>query len=452
MKLPQGKSSFYFDIHVLQVLLQRGWQIIAGGVTVLIVPWSLTATEQGYYFTFASLLALQVFFELGLNFVVTQMAGHEVAKLRIADDGRINGDPDSAARLMSLITLLRRWYRVAAPALAVVLVAAGFAFFQREHTLPTHKWAGAWLLMVVFAAANLYFSWHLAVLEGIGRVGQVARLRLHQSAVGMSLMWAGLALGLGLWAVPFVSGSAALATWAWLRCYGRLSISPDIVASSKVAFEWRRDIFPMQWRIALSWLSGWIIFNAFTPMMFAHQGAAEAGRVGLAMSMFSAISTMSGSWANAVTPRFTRHIALGERVILNQLFKKALISGMSFASIASLALVGGVAALKYAGMEFSERVVSLPVLACLALVTVINSFIFVAAVYMRAHKEEPMLWPSVVMGVLTGLAAWFGSLYGALPMMAAYAALACFVALPWTIILFLRYYKKKPVHEITFKK
>ncbi|HTQ35603.1 MAG TPA: hypothetical protein VMH77_01095 [Steroidobacteraceae bacterium] len=436
------KQYWHFDFHVLQVLLQRGWGVGAGLVTLLLVAARLSSVEQGYYYTFASLLALQVFFELGLNFVVTQIAGHEAARLTIAGDGLMQGDADSAARLQSLTVLLKRWYLWAAPVFAIALIAGGFIFFRRDQSLPPRQWAGPWLMLVIFTAVNLYLSPHLAIMEGIGRVGQVARLRLYQAVAGSLLLWVGFGFGLALWAVPSVSGVAALMTWIWLMRHGRLRM-PNGLGKTGVALSWRQDVFPLQWKIALSWLSGWFISNAFVPMLFAHRGAVEAGRLGLALSMFNAVSALGMSWVNAAAPQFMRHIALGERAALNQLFRRVLLSSISFVLMASLAAVGGVAILKYTGFAIVERVASLPVLACLMLVTVANGFIFAAAAYMRAHKEEPMLLPSVVGGVITGSLAWFGSRYGTLPMMAIYAASTFCLGVPWAALLFLRYLRRR---------
>jgi hypothetical protein len=182
------RRRLHFDFHVLQVLLQRGWGIVAGFVTVLLVPLVLGSVEQGYYYTFASLLALQVFFELGFNVVVTQLVGHEAARLQIDENGRVSGDAVSAARMGSLLRLLWRWYLVAALLFASIVSSAGFFFFERQGSLPAREWAGAWLLLVVLTAVNLFFSPRLAVLEGIGRVGQVARMRLLQSIISFVLM------------------------------------------------------------------------------------------------------------------------------------------------------------------------------------------------------------------------------------------------------------------------
>ena len=62
-------------------LLARGWQVIAGPISILLVTKFFSLEEQGFYYTFASILALQVFFELGLAFVIMQFSSHEFATL-----------------------------------------------------------------------------------------------------------------------------------------------------------------------------------------------------------------------------------------------------------------------------------------------------------------------------------------------------------------------------------
>jgi hypothetical protein len=82
------------------------------------------------------------------------------------------------------------------------------------------------------------------------------------------------------------------------------------------------------------------------------------------------------------------------------------------------------------------------VVICLAVVNLVNCFIFAAAAYMRAHKEEPMMLVSLVTGLATLAAAATGSMYGVFTMMALYAIINVCVALPWTMVLFKRYYLK----------
>ena len=62
-KLSHWRTIAGLDFHVLVTLLFRGWSIVAGTATIFLLPLWLSPIEQGYYYTFGSVLALQVFFE-----------------------------------------------------------------------------------------------------------------------------------------------------------------------------------------------------------------------------------------------------------------------------------------------------------------------------------------------------------------------------------------------------
>ncbi|MCB5321487.1 hypothetical protein [Yersinia intermedia] len=55
-------------------------------------------------------------------------------------------------------------------------------------------------------------------------------------------------------------------------------------------------------------------------MLFAHQGAIEAGRIGLTLATFSAILSLSMSWVTAKSPIMARLIAGNKKEELNKLF------------------------------------------------------------------------------------------------------------------------------------
>ena len=113
--------------------------------------------------------------------------------------------------------------------------------------------------------------------------------------------------------------------------------------------------------------------------------------------------------------------------------------GALFATLTIIAIMLILTSLDIAAVD---RFASLPVVLCLAIVTLVNCFIFAAAAYMRAHKEEPMMLVAVTTGLATLAAAAIGSAYGVFTMMALYAIINVCVALPWTIVLFMRYYRR----------
>lgn len=431
------------DFHVALTLLFRAWNIVAGAATVLLLPICLSPVEQGYYFTFASVLALQVFFELGLNQVLVQLVGHEIAHLKTSADGQMTGPTVHLERLRALVRLTRAWYGVSALLFMSIGGLAGAWFFWHRGGLPPTHWLGVWIMMVGATAVNLWFSPRLAVLEGCGRVGHVARLRLIQAMAGYAALWLLLFAGAGLWVAVAVPAASALCTGYWLRRYGKTVdwlMRTGSVESSTL--RWSNDVFPLQWRIAVSWVSGYFISNLFTPLIFSRYGAAEAGRLGLALTLFTAISTIGMSWVSAKAPVFAMHIARRERADLNHLFKTVAIRSLLFTAVACFAIIALTSLLAWMQVPFMHRIASPGVLIGLALTTVVNCAVFAAAVYMRAHREEPMLPISVTMAFLTAAAVYLGSMQGVLPMIAMYAGVTTVVALPWTATIFLKYYRR----------
>lgn len=432
------------DFHVAMTLLFRSWSILAGGVMVILIPTVFSAVQQGYYFTFSALLALQIFFELGINQVIVQLVSHEMAHLRTGSDGTLEGDRIHIARLGSLVRMLHRWYAVAAVLFAVTVSVAGSYFFLQREELAVQSWLAVWLTLVVSTAINLYFSPTLATLEGSGQVGEVSRLRLMQSIAGYSLLWIALLLGAKLSAMLLLPVTSACLTAWWIRKRAPLvrwlKHHAPLDASHRV--EWRTEVLPFQWRIAISWASGYFIFQLFTPLIFANQGAVEAGRLGLAMSIFNAVLTVGMSWVNAKAPRLTGHIARKEHRLVNDLFVAVSKRSIAFVCVASLLIPLVVWGLQLVGVGFVDRLTSLPALACLAVVTVTNSFVFAAATYMRAHREEPMLPVSVVAGLLTLASAYIASMHSVVTTVAIYALITTVVVLPWTTRLFMNYYRQ----------
>ena len=98
-------------------ILNRAWSVAAGPATLVLVVACLSPVEQGFYYAFTSVLGLQVFFELGLGFVVMQTVSHMAAEL---DAG---GGSSAAARgrLGRLLADALLWYGFASAAFIAIV-------------------------------------------------------------------------------------------------------------------------------------------------------------------------------------------------------------------------------------------------------------------------------------------------------------------------------------------
>ena len=103
----------------------RIWQIVVGVVNIILIARFITRSEQGYLYTFQSLLAFQLLFDLSLSGILVQFAGHEMAHLKWQAQGTVEGESAAKSRLASLIRISFKWYSIAAVLMLVLLTSGG---------------------------------------------------------------------------------------------------------------------------------------------------------------------------------------------------------------------------------------------------------------------------------------------------------------------------------------
>ncbi len=407
-------------------VLGRAWTAAAGLVTLVLMTRCLSPDQQGYYVTFGSVLAIAVFFELGLALVLMQFASHEKARLDWTAVGTLDGDPAAKRRLASLLQMSLKWYAVIGGLFIAALLPLGLEFFGR-HGGGT-AWQVPWIWVLVVTGASLALMSVLAVLEGCGLIAEIVRLQMWQSIAGSVLLWAALLHHWGLYAAPVTNTVSLAATLIWLwRTRRGLLIDLLRTPTQTHCVSWRTEIWPLQWRVALSCVSGYFVAQLFNPILFATHGAAAAGQMGLSLTVLVTVGGAAISWVATKSASFGSLIARREFAYLDRLFFPCLWRSWGLVS-ALAALVWGLDfILCRAGLPLSRRFLDPLPLGLLAVVTVINHGIGAQAIYLRAHKQEPYLVMSLVSAGLVGASALLlGKPFGATGMMLAYACIAPF--------------------------
>lgn len=423
-------------------LAARGAQISSGFITLLVVGHFFDLRTQGYFFTFNSLIALQVFAEMGLSMVLIQFAAHEMPRLRW-DQGILTGDPVSKGRMKQLLHFSFMWFGVTAVLLLVLLIPGGMWFFAHStvaEAQPTSVMA-SWSLLVLFVSGNLLVTALCNIIEGTGQVSEVAAVRLAQAVSGAAVAWASIAAGAGLMALALQNFTMLAIGLAYLLGQRRTFLV-DLLKAPPAAdsLRWKSDIFPFQWRIAVSWLSGYFIFQFSTPLLFASHGPEAAGRMGMSMQIFSAISSVCIIFISARAPAFGRLVASQARTELDNLFRRSMIQ--SFGSLAAM-LVLVLLALAVAPQldpGIGSRMLSFTQSTWLALACLGSHAVYAQAIYLRTHKQEPFMKLSVVNGTLMAiLASWAIPNAGTSGAVAAYTVVTLFVSFPLGTWIFLRF-------------
>lgn len=403
------------DRAIAFTVLARGWSTMAGVVTIVLIAHFLTLAEQGYYYTFASLVALQVVFELGFSFVILQLAAHERAHLNIRDDGTITGDSAAHSRLASVLQKAVRWYSLGAVLMAAALLPAGMRFFTL-HSQPSVPiaWQMPWIAAILATVFTFQMDPVFAFLEGCGRIPEVAHMRFTQAVTGSTLAWAALSLHHGLFAPAMLISGQALVGIYFLFKQRRLLLPLLRFRAGKHVVSWRSEIWPFQWRLAISWLCGYFIFQLFTPVLFADRGPTEAGRMGMSLSVTSALSSIAIAWINTKASPFGTYVARRDFQTLDRIFFRTVFQSALLLAVAAVMLL---LALFIASQRFphlAARVLPLPIFGVLLATALCNHVVFSEAIYLRAHKREPFLYLSIAVGILTACSTLIsGKLWGA---------------------------------------
>ena len=380
------------------------WTMVAGLLTTLLIASFFPPELQGYYYTFFSVQALQVFAELGLGTVISAYASHEWAKLAFDAQGRVTGDPDALSRLTSLGRFALRWYLAAGAAVAIFLTLGGFVFFGSTGWNQVSIWGWPWTVLCLVTGVNLCFMPVWALLEGCNQVSNVYVYRLIQSVASSTAAWAAIYLGAGLWVTSIIGVAALLAMVAIVgRRYGGFIREIMLGHPAGPHLNWRVDILPMQWRVSLSWLSGYFTFSLFTPVLFHYQGAVVAGQMGMTWAFVAALTAVASSWIAPKAPVFGMLIAQHKYGELDRMFWRLTGVVVFVTSVGALGVWTLVYALGALHHPLALRLLSPTATAYLMLATVILASALPMSTYLRAHKKEPMLAPSLINGLLTGI-------------------------------------------------
>ncbi len=393
---------FGVDRPVFYSSIGQAWSLFSGPVTILMVTTFLTPALQGYYYTFGGISALQVFLELGFSYCITQFASHEAARLEFGHDGSVSGESRARSRLIALGKLALKWHAVLAVLAFVMVGICGHVFFTLTHDSGT-EWVGPWWSLCFAAAIVLLIQPMGALIEGCNQVSFIYGLRtITRIAVAVS-MWAALFAGFGLYTAavtPLVGAMVAVIGYfkkwpAFFRTIFREPVTESI--------SWKKEIWPFQWRIAVSWGCGYFVFSFFNPVIFGFEGEVAAGQMGASLGLITSVGGLAGAWIGAKGPRFGMLVKNRQFAVLNHEFKVATTQAALMCVAAGAALIAGLWVLQQYWPRLAPRFLGMEATAFLVIAAVCNQIMSGQATYLRAFKREPFMVLSIVSGILNGV-------------------------------------------------
>lgn len=214
--------------------------------------------------------------------------------------------------------------------------------------------------------------------------------------------------------------------------------------SEEKCYDWWPEFSSLIWRYAVSWCSGYFIFQLFTPLAFHFHGAEFAGKIGISIAMWTAGFNVASSWLTAVTPRLNILIAEQKWLELDQLFNRSLARCMG------TMLIGGsfffiIEFILQDKVDFFKRLLPPISMAILFFCWIGQAYVNGLAVYLRAHKKEPLMQLSFYSAIYVAV----GTVLSAQYLQSEFLFIGFFTSYIWGIPMVVRiFYKQKKEHNL----
>jgi O-antigen/teichoic acid export membrane protein len=445
LKIRKVLSYLEVDRSILYGLLVNAWSFLTGPISMLLMIKFFSLEMQGYYYTFGSIIALRVFFESGFGIVIVSFVSKEWAKLSFNDRGEVEGDLISQSNLFSLSKIVFKWHFVGGIIALLGLGIGGYFFFSTNNNIHIN-WEAPWVFVCIFTVINMWLLPSLYILEGCNQIKQLYLYRFIQGICTSTVLWTSILLGLGLWSSA-LSALAGVITLLIFISYRYKSFFLQILASKlKSTFNWKTHLLPMQWRIGITWISGYFVSSFFTPLIFKYQGANEAGKFGMTWSLFSVLGAFASTWVSTKIPIFGIFVAKKDYLSLDKFFYK-------FSKLSIIVFLAGAICIWFSiyflnsfdykfAKNLSNRFIS-PLASAILLLGFLFSYVTQPlAMYLRSHNKEPYFLINLLSSIMVGLLSWiFVKSFSIIGVVLAYTSVMALFSFPSMVIIWYNFKK-----------
>lgn len=412
------------------------WRLISGPLILVFIPLYLTPEAQGYWYAFMSLGALVVFADLGFTTILLQFSAHEFSRLDFGEKNILIGSRHSLERISTLFRFALKWALLVSAMVTPIILLAGFLILEDKKT--DIEWMPSWAIYSVCSVIVFLNGVVLSFLEGCNSVGEIHRIRFRIGVITSTTMILLLFFGAELYALAVSLAIGAITGTVNIVYRYRNLLAQLLSLGKRAKHQWNREIFPLLGRYAITFISGYATFSLFTVVAFKFYGVIEAGKVGFSIAICTAIFGIANIWITIIVPKINMFVANKNYASLDYTFKKHLSAAVITYVLGIMTLFTVVIFLKDL-LPIADRLVSIFSLAAIALVWLIQIIINACAVYLRAHKSEPLMITSVVGAIFVTISTFLTSLYLPFEYFFIGFLATAFLMLPWILKIFFQY-------------
>lgn len=383
----------YINKDSISMLTNNLITLIRGPIVMLLIPMFLTEVEQGYWYTIGSLSALSTFADLGFGTLVGQFSAHEFSKLRFDKNLRYEGEKNDIERIASLYKYVLKWALCVCVIAYPVIMGVGIAVLNTHGEMSS--WIIPWIIYMLAGGLSFIVRISLSFFEGCNLISKI-QTNYTIAALVLTCVTIGMLVGkCGLYALAIPSVISFLINFVLMLIVFRHAIIQLLKTKVVHNYHWGRNFLSLIWKYAISWASGYFIFQIYTPLAFMVYDPVMAGKVGITMTLIQACFTIANTFNAMFVPKINIFVANREWGKAEGLCKKGLLLSMPLYVLGATIIMLGLG-LGQGRIALFDRFLPVTIVAVLIIAWFLQIPINTIATYGRAHKQEPFLVMSVV--------------------------------------------------------
>ena len=428
------------DEKILLFLSSKAFSYISYPITLGLIINYMTPAEQGYYYTFFTLLSFSMFLELGLGVILTNFASHEFSNLKW-ENNLLIGNKDSIKRSNMLIKKTMQWFTIVAFVFFILMSFIGNFFFKENNSI---NYFNAWVFFIGVFSPGLIFSPILSILQGFGKIKEVQKVIFFQVFLSIIAFWIGLLINLSIYALVLQFAVQNLISFIYILFNYHKLIRRSIFETSEM-LSWKNEILPLQLKTGFTWLISYLGINLLIPFSFKIFGAETAGQLGMSFRIAEITSVVCLAWTNTRVPLMGNLIANNYKDKFFNFYYRTLKSIILIGFLTTIAIFLAFNVLDYFSYnKFLERVLKLEYIILLSISYYMFAISNYLAMTIRSFKDEKMIFPNVIALFIYLLAIYLSFLYtNFIYLILAFLIVNALVLLPFSMIYIIDLFSKK---------
>jgi len=426
------------DKKIFWVFIFQIFKILNGLIPIVLIPLYLSLHEQGIWFLMLSFGAIILLFSASQNSIALIFGSHEFRNLKI-NKLSIIGMQNDINTLFSFLKFSNEFFLKFLTSLSVLVF---FSFFFYIDEIDSFNLS---IIFMVYILGLFIYGVNFSILSYIESFNQVEYAYKYKSILIITIMILTIIFLYYDYKLYALSLSVFLSMFFWC-VYFLYKFKNNIknIINKKMQFNKNKKIIFLTYfkKNSFSMVSGFLLFQIYTPIVYFFYGSEYAGKVGLSIAIMTALFALSTSVIYAKLASITNMIAdKNYKKAYHIYFKTSKFSLIIF--IAFLLL--GLYLLFYIDLFaiYQVRVVDINSFILLSLAWLLQLVVYVFVTFTRIFKRELFVFPTIVSSIYILITTIMILKYYSIDFIFLGLLSSYFFGLPWIYVIYRKFLKGK---------